>query len=819
MSAEEGVKDGGAEETSKEGNEASNQQDKMKLEDMQEADEVYERIEELDNEIEQTENKLAGIDKQLADLRQGIGDHDKLMDTKNMREVVAGRLLILQHAMKQARLHLDSISNSTRSMLVKSLAALRTVLFQLFRSLQKTYNMNKSEKTKRLRDDTERRLTDTTNILAEEREKQSSTDEAMKADYLERVTWLVGGRAKNAFANLESPYFLIPRALTETARIERFMVQDRQQGTGAKIVLLLKHFALNDLGVQVVDLSYNSVGLWSNLLLTSLSENETLTDLKLRNCDIDDASIACLAEYFGKNHTLTSLDISKNLITSTGAAMLGSCLKNGTNSLTRIVIGDQDLTEKGSYHEGLSTLMSSLRNLNVISLANCSLYSDGARVFKRLMNNNNSLLNIDLSSNYLTNRGAAQLSECLLDAKQLKVLRLRECFIHDHGFNMLIDVIFGKWDKRGRQLHFLDLSGNRISDKGIAHLASVCDKSITKKTNADAPFAIHEVRLCNNALTFAGAKELGRSLAQCSDRTSKSVPSFSLNGKRSPGQPFIKFLALESLLDLSQMDGKIDVCHTLEEECVVLEGMGIGSLGATAVAQMLRQNVVCSSVSMRGNHLDTEAAAHFAAGLSQSGGMEYLKYLDLSYNLIRLDNLKHAGKFFRALAKLKKLRSLRMDSNEQKDDALWGWASYLAVNPPLRALSIRDQDFTRRKALSNLLQNLRFNNNLVLLDIRYNPRVINEYVFSAESLNEVAREIEVTNPGLSCMPFHEDPSEVIRAPRRRLPGRPDLYPTLKLFTHDMMHRQRQARVNRFEVLMKRKGRLHIREKGSDFIVV
>lgn len=793
---------------------------RMKLEEMTEADEIYERIEELSSEIYVSKEKLKRIDGQLADLRSGLGDQNDLMDIRGAREVCAGRVMILEHAQNQARFRLDLISNATRSMLVKAMAALRTVLFRLLRKLQKKYNENKSEKTKRLRDLTERRLIDTTAILAIERENQSSSDEVMEADFEERVSWLVGGDAKKALADLNSSAICIPRALDETARIEKFMIAERQQGTGAKIILLLKHFTLSRCGVRVVDLSYNSLGIWSNLIFTSLAQNETLIDLRLRGCGLEDDSIKCFSEYFLTNQTLTNLDLSNNRITANGAALLGKCLEScECKSLTRILLGDQDLTMEGSGHGGLLALAAGLKNMEYVRLNNCCIYADGVCVLQRMMGMN--LFHLDLSMNYLTDRGAAQLSSHLRRALRLAVLRLRGCFIHDRGFGLLVDVIFGEWRQRERQLQFLDLSDNRVSDRGIKHLVDLCEGAIPRGVSADAPFSVQEVRLCDNAITCAGAKLLGAALAQCRERTSS--PDFSHGATGNPvaggGQPFMRYVAFESELDLSGTFGRLDVCHLLESHSIVAEGWGIGSLGAAAAAQILRQNDTCSRVSLRGNHVDTEAAAQFVAGLAQKGGMKALQHLDLSSNLIRLNNLVFAGKFFRSLAKLKTLRSLKVDSNEQKDDALWGWASYLAVNPPLRALSIRDQDYTRRKALSNLLQNLRFNNRLVVLDLRYNPAVINEYVFQAESLNMVAKELEVTNPGLRCLPFHEDPAEVVRAPRRRIPGRPDLYPTLKVFTHDMMHRQRRARVGRFETLMKQKGRLHVRRNGRPLIVL
>jgi hypothetical protein len=303
----------------------------------------------------------------------------------------------------------------------------------------------------------------------------------------------------------------------------------------------------------------------------------------------------------------------------------------------------------------------------------------------------------------------------------------------------------------------------------------------------------------------------------------------------------------------------------------------MGLLSVVALAELLRCNRRVTSISVRGNHLNTESAALFAEGyvkmifektkihkcqikftvklcllaskvlltlssllfffsssfllfffsyssqfssLVVKNGMECVTCLDLSYNLITLNNLQHAATFFRALALMDTLRILKLNSNEMRDDAMWGVASFLASNPSLKCLELCDQDFKRRKTLQNLFQNLRFNNKLVTLDLRYNPSVLNEYLFQAESYEMVAKELEVKNPGLRVLPFHEDPNEIVMQSRRRIPNRKDLYPTLKsMFSYDDMHRTERYRVERSEAKMREKGSMHVRYHKEGTLVV
>ena len=447
--------------------------DRVPLESMTEADEVYERIEDLKSEIVQATLRVQRLDQQLTDLRSGLGDMNDLMDIKNTRAVCHGRLGLIQHALKAAEKKLSSISNSTTSMIVKALASLRTVMYHKLKYKQIQYESTRSERVKRERDETERRLVSTSEALAMERKGQSQSNTKLIEDYNERVEWLVSGDTKNALIDLQSNHFVVPRAFDETARIEKFMVSHRQQGTGAKMILLLKHMQLNDTGVYTVDISHNNLGNWSNLILSSVGHaTSMLHTLKLRGCALDDDCIVCLCQYLPSNVSLTYLDVSKNKFTSNGIASLGKCLSGGSSdgggvccsTLTKIHVGDNNITNDGTNHSGLEFLSiglghcvshcvgenvgedgdnsSDVRSLLHVSLVNASIYSGGTKRLKYL--NWRVLLSVDLSFNYLTNRGALTLgNEMLIACECLHTLKLKDCFIHDEGFVSLMQGIWG----------------------------------------------------------------------------------------------------------------------------------------------------------------------------------------------------------------------------------------------------------------------------------------------------------------------------------------------------------------------------------------
>ncbi len=72
-------------------------------------------------------------------------------------------------------------------------------------------------------------------------------------------------------------------------------------------------------------------GRMSETLVEALS---LLTELSLRDTDIDDADAAVLAEALKRNATLTELDLCHNDIGEAGAAALSEALKSNTTLRT-----------------------------------------------------------------------------------------------------------------------------------------------------------------------------------------------------------------------------------------------------------------------------------------------------------------------------------------------------------------------------------------------------------------------------------------------------------------------------------------------------
>ena len=133
----------------------------------------------------------------------------------------------------------------------------------------------------------------------------------------------MNGVTKESLRSLQSSHFVAPRAFDETKRIERFLTASRQQGTGYKLILLLKHCQLSKCGVYSINVSHNHLGLWSNLIVTSLGHGSALHTLKLRGCGLDDECGTNISSQLGKN---------------TGAQKTYTCKYVGQGVLSKIIV-------------------------------------------------------------------------------------------------------------------------------------------------------------------------------------------------------------------------------------------------------------------------------------------------------------------------------------------------------------------------------------------------------------------------------------------------------------------------------------------------
>jgi Ran GTPase-activating protein (RanGAP) involved in mRNA processing and transport len=186
--------------------------------------------------------------------------------------------------------------------------------------------------------------------------------------------------------------------------------------------------------ITALDLSENPFGRVLGAvecIADGLGSNSTVLKIDLLSCHLSDDDVSTLAQKLvSQNTTLEKLDLDNNLITSTGVGMLLETMEQNNNSIT-----DLDL-QRNPYigDEGASLLARSLGNnalpnLTRLSLSQCRIDDDGFIALVSALEQNTSLLQLDLrhSGSAFSERAYLALAKSLPGIKVLQRVDLCWC--------------------------------------------------------------------------------------------------------------------------------------------------------------------------------------------------------------------------------------------------------------------------------------------------------------------------------------------------------------------------------------------------------
>jgi Ran GTPase-activating protein (RanGAP) involved in mRNA processing and transport len=194
---------------------------------------------------------------------------------------------------------------------------------------------------------------------------------------------------------------------------------------------LLREILRSNKTITTLNLSGNVFGLTNGTIeciADGLSFNSTLLKIDLSRCVLGDGGVSILAQTLGsRNTTLQELTLERDCITSTGVGVLLETMEHSSH------ITDLDLRYNSVWNEGASLLASSLRDnvlpkLTRLSLTNCGIGDDGFIALVSALEQNTSLLQLDMCNNdNVTERAFLALAESLREIKMLQQLDLSWC--------------------------------------------------------------------------------------------------------------------------------------------------------------------------------------------------------------------------------------------------------------------------------------------------------------------------------------------------------------------------------------------------------
>jgi Ran GTPase-activating protein (RanGAP) involved in mRNA processing and transport len=188
---------------------------------------------------------------------------------------------------------------------------------------------------------------------------------------------------------------------------------------------VLRDILRNNKTMITLDLSRNRFGNTTGAveyIADGLGSNSTLPRIDLSRCSLGDDDVFTLAQTLGsRNTTLQKLSLSVNSITSTGLGVLLETMEQSSNSITDLNLLHNIIGNEGSNLLARSLGKNALPNLTRFSLSYCDIEDDGFIALVSALEQNTSLLHLDLRNTCgFSDRAYLALADSLPEIKVLQ---------------------------------------------------------------------------------------------------------------------------------------------------------------------------------------------------------------------------------------------------------------------------------------------------------------------------------------------------------------------------------------------------------------
>ena len=294
--------------------------------------------------------------------------------------------------------------------------------------------------------------------------------------------------------------------------------------------------------------------------------------LNLENLGIDDYTLSLLVGEFSRCSEVLPAGVMERGITSL-------CIRK-----------NYKVTAIGIYHVLHQT---NIAAKTLIAYC-CGISNLGMETLARALAVNRTLEHLDISSNNIGDTSVAHIAKALLTNTTLKTL----CVCHLKGFisDSCAESLARALVDNGSSLKRLEISGNKIGDKGIDHVANAL--------STNTLLEVLSVRKCD--ISDLGAELLARALAV--NRTLETL-DISHNNIGDNGITHIATI-LESNTTL---------------ELLSVERCGISDLGAESIASALAANSSLKKLVINNKNIGDDGIAHIAQLLwTNNSTLEFL---------------------------------------------------------------------------------------------------------------------------------------------------------------------------------------------------
>ena len=544
--------------------------------------------------------------------------------------------------------------------------------------------------------------------------------------------------------------------------------------------------------LQNLDISNNKI---SNdgvkFISDCLKHNCILKELNLSENEITDEGVIELSEAIRMNITLLKLIISKNWISIDGILKFFETVNNGKCAIQSLNITHNNVTKSGlikieqsikklsfpleviaswnEIKENAAVLKLTIKCLSYIShndsiessdikedewsLDNISNIEYRVKFLCDCLKEDNTLQELDLAWNNITNEGAKKIAKAIQVTKTLRKLNLNDNQISDDGAAAISDslkvnkslqelkiqgrasrcvVITNKGAKYVSEaiqvntaLQKLDLSFNKISDDGAAAISD------SLKINV----SLQELNLAINDITTEGAKKIAEAI-----QVTKTLQKLNLLSNKISDDGAVAIsdslkinVSLQELNlasnDITNEGAKeiaeaIQMTKTLQK--LYLHSNNISDDGAVAISDSLKINVSLQELNLASNDITNEGAKEIAEAIqmtktlqklylhsnniSDDGAVAISDSLKINVSLQELNLASNditnegAKEIAEAIQMTKTLQKLDLGDNKISDDGAVAISDSLKINVSLQELNLKFNNITKAERIAKTIQ-------------------------------------------------------------------------------------------------------------------
>lgn len=219
-------------------------------------------------------------------------------------------------------------------------------------------------------------------------------------------------------------------------------------------------------------------------------------EIRITHRNLNDIDCKAISNALLVNKTVTTLDLSNNLVTDKGALYLASAIVENDRVQVFVLAGNKLAFNSAQI---FAELLERSKSLTILDLSGNKIDDKACGILAEAVKNNETLQEFNLGQNELTENAGISLSDALKNNTKLERLSLSWNLIR-HGVVSIATAV-----STNQALRILDLSWNGVDDLGVRALVTGLETNTT----------LEDLNLSRNNISDSGFLEIVKVLEKC----------------------------------------------------------------------------------------------------------------------------------------------------------------------------------------------------------------------------------------------------------------------------------------------------------------